>query len=108
MFYVKYKQPTNQDPSLASGINNTFEAMFFEKNNDIIHFPATYSPQAQVNYKLRSIVVHEGIARGGHYVAYTYDDRHGWVLYNDADSPERVSEQTVLEQCPYMLFYERI
>ena len=82
-------------------------SLTFEKIDDMLHFPATYTATAHINYSLRSIVVHIGQARGGHYVAYTHDDRHGWLLYNDTDSPARVSEQTVLQQCPYMLFYER-
>ena len=80
----------------------------FHKNDDMLHFPAAYTPVADVAYSLRSIVVHIGHAKGGHYVAYTLDERHGWLYYNDAASPKRVDEQAVLRQCPYLLFYERV
>ena len=80
----------------------------FNKINEMLHFPATYTHNTNTNYSLRSIVVHIGQAHGGHYVAFTRDDRHDWLLYNDSASPVQVSEQTVLQQCPYMLFYEHM
>ena len=80
----------------------------FDKINDMLQFPATYKPNAHNTYSLRSIVVHIGKTHGGHYKAYTRDDRYGWLLYDYSKRPVRKTEHTVLQQCPYMLFYERM
>ena len=80
----------------------------YDKIDDMLHFPAIYQPDSNNTYALRSLVVHDGVAKGGHYFSYTRDERHGWLLYNDAEEPKRVTEQTVLQQCPYMLFYEKL
>ena len=71
-------------------------------------FPATYRPIANVSYNLRSIVVHVGRARSGHYVACARDDRYGWLNYDDSATPVRVDDEAVLKQCAYLLLYERI
>ena len=34
----------------------------------------------------------------GHYVAFTRDEIHGWLLYNDAAVPSVVGEEMVLKQ----------
>ena len=77
------------------------------KIDDFVYFPVTYRVSADTIYTLRSIVVHEGIVNGGHYVAFTRDEHHGWLLYNDSQIPIEKSESFVAKQCPYMLFYER-
>ena len=77
------------------------------KIEQFVQFPATHRPNPDTTYNLRSIVVHQGQANGGHYVAYTRDELHGWLYYNDADTPAATPLSVVLQQRPYMLFYER-
>ena len=75
----------------------------FQKVGSAIDLPATYGPIANVSYNLRSIVEHIGPAREGHYVACARDGCHGWLHYNDSDTPVRVDEQAVLKRRAYLL-----
>ena len=77
------------------------------KIDDFVRFPVTYRVSPDIIYNLRSIVVHRGRANGGHYVAYTRDEAHGWLRYDDARTPEQTPTSHVLKQCPYMLVYEQ-
>ena len=77
------------------------------KLDDSVNFPDTYSASPNVIHNLRSIVVHLGRAKSGHYIAYTRDDAHGWLCYDDAKTPKHTLIAHVLKQCPYMLVYEQ-
>ena len=72
-----------------------------------MNFPEIYSAPPNVVYNLRIIVVHLGRAKSGHYIAYTRDDAHGWLCYDDASIPTHTPISHVLRQCPYMLVYEQ-
>ena len=78
------------------------------KIRDFIAFNLTMSVDDGTAYKLRSIVVHLGADGARHYVTYTNDDAHGWLLYDDAFQPKQVSEKQVLQQRAYLLCYEQI
>ena len=77
------------------------------KIDDFVAFPTHYRASDNVMYVLRSILIHYGRANSGHYYAFVRDDNHGWMKYDDARTPVLVPESYVLEQCPYMVFYER-
>ena len=80
----------------------------FQQVDNAMDFPATYAPIANANYNLRSVVEHIGAAREGHCVACARDDCHGWLHYDDSDTPVRVDEQALLKRCAYLFFlYER-
>ena len=79
----------------------------FHKVNDLIGFPAAYTPIANGTYNLRSTVLHKGQARLGHNEAYAREDRHGWLHYDDAATLARVDEHVVVGRCADLLFYER-
>ena len=61
-------------------------------------------------YRLRSVARHHGHAMGkGHYSCYAYNDHdaaQSWVHFND-EVVELVTEEDVLKQEAYMMFYER-
>ena len=77
------------------------------KLDDFVTFPDTFSVSPNVVYNLRSVVVHSGKAKSGHYIAYTRDDAHGWLCYDDAKTPKHTPISHVLKQCPHMLVYEQ-
>jgi len=83
------------------------------------HYP-TFSPYKQVSYTLAAVICHYGSATSGHYVVFkklnlpdsdgfhdgTDRFRSDWVRISDSTS-EFVQENRVLEEKPYLLFYER-
>ena len=77
------------------------------KIDDFVNFPVKQRISADTTYTLRSIVVHRGRANGGHYMAFTRDEDHGWLYYDDARIPVATPISVVLKQCPYMFFYVR-
>ncbi|KAF4694926.1 Ubiquitin carboxyl-terminal hydrolase [Perkinsus olseni] len=63
--------------------------------------------QREANYRLSSIVVHEGVSSGsGHYRAYVLRSE-GWYECND-ERVQPVEESVVLAQFAYILFYELV
>jgi len=59
-------------------------------------------------FKLTCVIVHDGLtAFSGHYFCYCFNSELGkWYKFNDAHTPEEVSQQTVLNCNPFMLFYD--
>ncbi|KAI9274170.1 hypothetical protein BY458DRAFT_454752 [Sporodiniella umbellata] len=58
-------------------------------------------------YKLYAVLVHDGHScDSGHYYAYVRTPSGNWTMIND-DIVSQVSEQEVLSQKAYMLFYEQ-
>ena len=77
------------------------------KNETTVRFNDTLEvPKKSTPYKLRAIVVHQGKAGSGHYIAYVRcaDDR--WYKCDDFLSPKLVHLSTVLLAEAYMLFYD--
>jgi len=58
-------------------------------------------------YRLQSVIVHQGNAYGGHYVAYRRDHSGSWFRISDSNVVE-VSWRDVQTCQAYMLFYESI
>jgi hypothetical protein len=62
----------------------------------------------QYRYKLYSVLVHDGFSiNSGHYYCYVKSSNDLWYCMNDSHVC-RVSEKEVLQQTPYLLFYERV
>lgn len=58
-------------------------------------------------YELFAVTVHKGTLSGGHYIAYVKRQNKKWYLFND-EIYQEVSEQEVLDQEAYLMFYRRI
>ena len=59
-------------------------------------------------YELRSVVIHDGPAGSGHYFCYVRGWDNFWYLCNDRQAPVRQARvESVLNQRPYMLVYEK-
>lgn len=62
-----------------------------------------------INYRLRAVVEHLGVADSGHFVTFrqnALDGRVKWFYTSDA-LVRSASINEVLKSSPYMLFYER-
>ena len=57
-------------------------------------------------YSLRAVVVHQGQAGGGHYIAIVRCQDNHWYYCDDFRPPRRVLVDEVLAAEAYMLFYE--
>lgn len=53
-----------------------------------------WSDMQEVAYTLRAVLVHDGSAIRGHYLAFTCDDDGNWLRFNDIDV-QRVTEEEV-------------
>lgn len=76
----------------------------------IENLAATGTLPNRVLYTLKSIVVHYGSHYSGHYVTYRKarsEDDDEWLRTSDS-SVEKVSLADVLQQNPFMVFYERV
>ena len=61
-----------------------------------------------VTYNLRAVIIHQGNAGAGHYVAYVRAHNEQWYYFNDSAVPRIVPDPSeVLGQQAYMLIYER-
>jgi len=58
-------------------------------------------------YHLRGVVVHGGVAGGGHYTAFVRAPDNFWYFCNDGRAPRLAHIEEVLEAEAYMLFYEQ-
>ena len=84
--------------------------------DDNVVFKKSLKPCKEVTYKLRSIIVHRGpqglarhVSSKGHYVSFVYDDKYGWILYNDSSNPApHIHWDLVQQQKPYLLLYEQV
>ena len=73
-----------------------------------IHYPMHFPICHGVTYHLRAVIEHQGVAGGGHYVAYVRAQGDAWYYCNDSNVPRSVQNPMhVLEQQAYMLIYER-
>ena len=73
-----------------------------------IGYPMLFPIRAGVTYNLRSIIVHNGNAAGGHYVAYVRAHNEQRYYCNDNAPPRIVpNPMDVLRKQAYMLIYEK-
>ncbi len=74
--------------------------------------PVSFTPeldnvvQGAPAYRLRSVVVHHGVAGGGHYVAYVRTPGDQWYHCDDEVAPRRVQVEEVQRAMAYLLIYE--
>ena len=74
--------------------------MNFLKNN--------INANEDIRYKLYAVLIHEGFSTfSGHYYCYVKNSTDIWYCMNDSDV-RQVQEKNVLNQTPYLLFYERV
>jgi ubiquitin carboxyl-terminal hydrolase 10 len=86
-----------------------------KKINKYVAYEQLLTFDSAVQYRLSCCIVHRGqFAKGGHYVTYACEEGRGkdkevgntWWLLNDS-SVVKVSEEEVLDQDAYLLFYRR-
>ena len=69
--------------------------------------PCMIENEEPVLYDLCSVVVHLGkSSRSGHYVSYVKSPSGSWLLMDDS-SVSRITEDTLYQQKPYMVFYTK-
>jgi ubiquitin carboxyl-terminal hydrolase 6/32 len=56
-------------------------------------------------YNLVAITCHSGVLGGGHYTSFCRNPNGMWYYFNDSSCKE-TSEERIIEESPYMLFYE--
>ncbi len=62
----------------------------------------------QITYKLSSVLIHDGHSiYSGHYYCHVRVSDDTWYCFND-QSVQKVDESVVLNQTPYILFYEKV
>ena len=88
----------------------------FQKKDNFIEYPLQLNLEDYLidyerkgkNYKLSGICIQSGSLGGGHYYAMCHNELDGrWREYNDTHVRE-VSEDELLRQRPYCLFYRRL
>lgn len=86
------------------------------KINDMVTYPfhldmspfcSSYDSINKSQYSLYSVCNHQGATGGGHYFAYCKDGDGKWRQYNDSTVSD-ISEDKVVSQSAYCLFYERL
>lgn len=61
-----------------------------------------------LQYKLCSMLIHSGKSiDSGHYYSYVRTSNNDWYVFND-HSVKKVERHKVLNQKPYLLFYEKL
>ncbi|CAB5380763.1 unnamed protein product [Rhizophagus irregularis] len=64
-------------------------------------------PSGENIYKLKSVIVHQGDHRSGHFITYRRkEESDGWWRLSD-EYVEEVKLKQVLNEEAYMLFYEK-
>ena len=79
-----------------------------EKNPIHVSYETLLPLPGEAVYELRSVVIHDGPAGSGHYFCYVRGWDNFWYLCNDRQAPVRQARvESVLNQRPYMLVYEK-
>jgi hypothetical protein len=64
--------------------------------------------QEEYEYRLFSVLIHEGFSiNSGHYFSHVKNSDNSWYTMNDS-WVSRTNEKNILQQTPYLLFYERV
>ena len=84
------------------------QTLRYRKIGRVIEYPMVFPMNAAVTYTLRSVIEHQGVYGGGHYVAYVRAHSEQWYYCNDIMKPQIIEDpRTVLQHQAYMLIYER-
>lgn len=83
----------------------TFPLTKFDLRKYICIHKPNYSKIKSVNYSLYAISNHHGEYESGHYTAFTKRENGDWYFFND-ESVKKVSNDQVVTQDAYILFYE--
>lgn len=88
---------------------------YYEVLNEINIAKYTENKEVEAIYSLTGIVIHRGVAHGGHYISFIKSKKNGWLCFDDENVTE-VSESEVMQQASgietsniagYILFYRR-
>ena len=80
----------------------------FVKNPVSVSYETLFPLLPGETYDLRSVIVHEGVAGGGHYTSFVRAGDNFWYHVDDSATPERQrSVAAVLGHEAYMLIYEK-
>ena len=80
----------------------------FVKNPVSVSYETLFPLLPGETYDLRSVIVHEGVAGGGHYTSFVRAGDNFWYHVDDRATPERQrSVAAVLGHEAYMLIYEK-
>jgi hypothetical protein len=80
----------------------------YEEYLDLSKFKNNAKKSEVNKYRLCSVLVHQGnSSNSGHYYSYVRVTNDQWCCFND-HSVNIVEKSTVLNQSPYILFYEKI
>ena len=80
----------------------------YSKLNNHARFQMNFSPRLDTTYTLRGVIVHHGVAGGGHYTAFAKGpSQTQWFHYDDARTPRPVAPAEVLSSNAYLLVYDQ-
>ena len=80
----------------------------FVKNPVSVSYETLFPLLPGETHDLRSVIVHEGVAGGGHYTCFVRAGDNFWYHCDDRAKPERQrSVEAVLAQEAYVLLYEK-
>lgn len=75
----------------------------------------TNNPEEEAIYVLTGVIIHRGVATGGHYISYAKSKKNGWLCFGD-DIVTSISEDEMMRNATgiensniagYILFYKR-
>ncbi|RIB10375.1 hypothetical protein C2G38_2106248 [Gigaspora rosea] len=100
-------EPLSSPPASPTTTSPALSPILAEISDARRHVGKAYSTDASI-YRLKSVIVHLGDHRLGHFVTYRRqeDAPNAWWRISD-ENVEEVSLSKVLEQEAYMLFYEK-
>lgn len=100
----------NQDIYERKKISQRYEVL---KEINIAKY--TNNKDQEAIYSLTGIIIHRGIALGGHYISFVKTKKNGWLCFDDETVTE-INENEVMQQASgieksniagYILFYQR-
>ena len=115
--YKEYRVITSPKTLIVAIKRFEFNGSNFRKNSTMVDFPLELNISAykieknqECKYRLFAIGNHIGSLDGGHYYAFCRDisnDENKWICFNDHNISE-ISENKLVSNTAYMLFYQRI
>ena len=108
--YTEISKEMVKLPKYCMFLLNRFDMASGWKNDKKIEYPMTLELsdkyESNMNYELRSIVVHSGGLHGGHYVAVAKKNDK-WKEFNDP-SMRRIKKNQALNKQAYILIYKKV